>query len=340
MIKIYTDQTYLIEKNRGKVFPLLFELIFLKNENLLSLYKIVDSIVECDIVIVPINIIFFYKNSKKKYLKKIILEAKNNNKKIWVYSGGDLGKTISDDQVYVFRLGGFDSKLNNRTYILPSFITDPYIKFVNKEIITLDKTVKPQIGFVGNANGSFKNLIREFLVYLYVQWERISKNNYFDYQSFFPSGYKRFQFLQEIKNDQRIISNFILRSGHTSKALVENEIKDSTTEFYENMYQNAYNFCLRGLGNFSVRFYETLLMGRIPIVVASDMRLPLHEIIDWKKHCVFINGNNISNQLVDFHDNISDKDFKDMQNSNRQLVLDKLSRESFFIQIHKIFKDK
>ena len=64
-------------------------------------------------------------------------------------------------------------------------------------------------------------------------------------------------------------------------------------EFYENMVSSDYIVCVRGGGNFSVRLYETLAMGRIPIFINTDCLLPLNKSIDWKKHVVWIEREDI-----------------------------------------------
>ena len=47
--------------------------------------------------------------------------------------------------------------------------------------------------------------------------------------------------------------------------------------FIKNMEENLFNFCTRGAGNFSYRFYETLMMGRIPIFIDTECELPFEE---------------------------------------------------------------
>src|SRR5690606_19049993 len=89
-----------------------------------------------------------------------------------------------------------------------------------------------------------------------------------------------------------------------------------------------YVLCVRGAGNFSVRFYETLLMGRIPIFVNTDCLLPFEDKINWKKHVVWIEWkerSNIANIVADFHSKLTDKQFEDLQKSNRKLWKEELS---------------
>ena len=44
--------------------------------------------------------------------------------------------------------------------------------------------------------------------------------------------------------------------------------------------KSLFTFCYRGAGNFSYRFYETLMMGRIPILVNTDCVFPFEDKVD------------------------------------------------------------
>jgi Exostosin family len=57
--------------------------------------------------------------------------------------------------------------------------------------------------------------------------------------------------------------------------------KDVVEMFYNNLEQNQYILCNRGRGNFSIRFYQTLAAGRVPVVVDTDVDLPFKNSIDW-----------------------------------------------------------
>lgn len=80
--------------------------------------------------------------------------------------------------------------------------------------------------------------------------------------------------------------NFIIRDlyrGGVSKKIPNLNSHTVRAEFVNNIFDNAYNVCVRGGGNFSKRFYETLACGRIPILVNTDVMLPYQEFIEWKK---------------------------------------------------------
>ncbi|WP_269223746.1 hypothetical protein [Flavobacterium sp. IMCC34518] len=337
MIKIYTDKTFINQDYRKIIFPLLFDLCYAMNKTLLKKYTIVDTIHESDVVIVPVEIGYFYTVRKQKWLYDFIDDANKLRKNVWVYTAGDFGITLIKD-VYTFRLGGFESKFDAKTFILPAFISDPYLE-MEKKFIPVIKSKHPKIGFVGHANGSFFKWGKEFLIYGYYNLQRISRKIFSDYQSFYPSSIRRFNFLMALKKNSLIETDFILRDKYRAGVSNELERKQTTKAFFDNIYDNPYTFCLRGAGNFSVRLYETLAMGRIPLVIDTDFRLPLNHKIIWNNHCVIVSENNYMAELIDFHKTITDDEFIQMQINNRSLWLNHLNREAYFAEIHSVFKE-
>jgi len=342
MLKLFTDIKFLSEENRSYVFPLVFDLYFSKSKFLSKFYCLTENIKDSDIIILPLEYAFMIKNYKN-YLDPFFNQAKKYNKPIWVYSGGDFGISLVDNQIYNFRLGGFKSKLNDRTIILPSFVTDPYLEHLNKNFKPLKKEDVPSIGFVGHAKGGYIKFIKELLIYLGINAKRLVKFEYADYQSFYPSSIKRAKYLKYLKLNNYLKTDFILRDKYRAGVTSEENKKKTTIEFYKNIYENPYTFCMRGGGNFSVRFYETLAVGRIPILLDTDCLLPLASMINWNDHCIILNDSEykiLSDKIVHFHNNLSDEGFIKIQNRNRKLWEDFLTRHSFFQILHNLFLDK
>jgi hypothetical protein len=212
------------------------------------------------------------------------------------------------------------------------------LSILKKEFKPIPKLTLPSIGFVGHVNSSAIKWVKEFLIFLYRNLKRTVNLIFEDYQSFYPSSIKRYRFLMILKKNDQIKTNFIFRKKYRAGVKTEEEKIKTSFEFFENIFGNPYVFCLRGAGNFSVRFYETLAMGRIPVVIDTDIRLPLGGIINWKKHCIIATEKDFANKLIDFHSTINKSDFEEIQVNNRNLWLDYLNRSTYFSHIYSIFK--
>ncbi|WP_445955125.1 hypothetical protein [Yeosuana sp.] len=341
MLKLYTDINFLIETHRKTVFPLLFDLHFLKNKDLSNYYSLVDDIQKCDIIVFPIDYTKFIKY--KKAFSQLQKLSKIHKKLIWIYTAGDYGFTNYIPNSYTFRLSGFKSKLNENTFIMPSFINDPFNNYLPQGFLAIKKEVQPTIGFVGHAQSGLRKYINEINNHLKYNIKRKSQLLKVDKQPFYPSSILRVKYLFVLEKSKHIKTNFVLRSHYRAGARNEVEKQKSTQEFFNNIFNNSYTFCSRGVGNFSVRFYETLAVGRIPILLNTDCKLPLDNLIEWGNHCVILDVKNkisLEQQILNFHNSKSAESFEDIQKDNRLLWETHLKREMYFLKIHDIFINK
>lgn len=339
-IKIYTDISKAKSISKwGYVFPLV-ELLAKKNQNVLEYYEITDSVEAADFLALPIAVEYLFEKGEKKYFEQYLNLAKSNNKKLIIFTSGDHGKTITDDTVITVRLGGFKNKLPKNTYVMSPFIDDPIEKF-NLDFYLLDYQEKPSVGFVGHSAKGVKKWSKEFLIFLKSNLDKIIRKKATDLQAFYPSSIKRYNYLFELKNMTKLNANFIFREKYRGGKLSEEERLKTTLEFYDNIQQSAYTFCLRGAGNFSVRFYETLAMGRIPLLINTDCKLPFDNKINWNRNVIIINKtdiNSIVQSIDDFHNKLNDDTFKEIQSENRELWKSFFTKEKYFINFQEELK--
>lgn len=328
MIKFYTDINYLTQEFRKQIFPVLLDICYLQTSEALAIYEQVEDVVEANVVIVPVAINYYYQNKRLDELHNFINEALRHGKKVWAYTSGDYGITFRKD-VILFRFSGFESKLGENEHILPSFVSDPYRKYLPHEWFSLQKNELPTVGFVGHANGKLIKLVKEFFIYLRHTISRVFDKSLGDYQNFYPTGYKRYYALKLLETIPTIQTHFIYRNQYRAGVQTSEEKKQTTVAFYENIDSNLYTLCMRGAGNFSVRFYETLMQGRIPIVIESDARFPLSNQICWSDHAVFTTLNKLPEDLMRFHSQ-SEFQLMEIQEKNRKLMLHLLNRITFF----------
>ncbi|MHA7943497.1 exostosin domain-containing protein [Formosa sp. 3Alg 14/1] len=342
-IKLYTN-TVLLKEDIPSIhlFPLIDALLTEQGLIPNSDFEFVLNPEDCDLFLFPVTVDYMLGSGRKKEIETFIEHAKNNCKKVLVFTTGDIGITLDFSNIIILRLGGFNSKIVHETFIMPPFIKDPYIT-LKHSFSTIEKEEYPVIGFVGHANGTFIKLVKEVISYLKLNIFRLLRIKHIDFQPFYPSSLLRYKYLNLLEKAKTTKTDFIYRNNYRAGVKSNQDIEITTLEFYQNMNKNPYTFCMRGLGNFSVRFYETLAMGRIPVIINTDCKLPFSESIDWRKHCFIIDEieiKNIESYLLNFHKSISKEDFEKIQISNRILWETYFTRDNFFIQLkHVLLKE-
>lgn len=140
--------------------------------------------------------------------------------------------------------------------------------------------------------------------------------------------------IQKLRKNQNFKTDFILRSGFWAPELPKEQAR---REFLDNMINNLFMVCARGEGNFSYRLYETLMMGRIPIIIDSDQELPFESIIDYNRVGPIIPFEDISN-INKALDSWFQKNYpmlEDIQVFNRQIWERYMSPEGWLMNFEK-----
>lgn len=157
-----------------------------------------------------------------------------------------------------------------------------------------------------------------------------------------PSGLLfRRQLLERLERNPGVATTFIrhdrFRAGASRRQGDPERTRQAENEFIQNLAGSDYVLCVRGGGNFSMRLYETLAAGRIPVFVNTDCCLPFEDRIDWKQHVVWVKyeeAREVGAMVARFHAGLGPERFRAMQEQNRRLWEDWLSPEAFFAHLH------
>jgi hypothetical protein len=148
------------------------------------------------------------------------------------------------------------------------------------------------------------------------------------------SGCGRKKWLDCLNSNQLLETNFILRDSYIT------HLKPShITDYDSNMNDNLFTFCYRGGGNFSVRFYETLMRGRIPIVIKTDSVFPFENIINYDKIGIFVEEceltleNNLDSIILNFYNSKTADELLDIQKYNRSIYFDFFHKDTYWTKI-------
>jgi hypothetical protein len=244
----------------------------------------------------------------------------------------------------VFRTSLLASARRPNEYALPYWMPDEVEARFGGELPLRKKSARPSVGFCGqspmkaDARTRLSRSLRAVPVVRDLAY-RLGVNPDADF-----SFYARAQALAALSRSREVESNFILRDAWFGAAVEpgagRRRLERLRREYVENMLGSDYVLCVRGHGNYSIRFYETLSCGRIPVFVNTDCVLPFEGWIDWRRYCVWVEGGEVARvaeKVAEFHAGLSDAEFKDRQRACRRLWLDWLSPLGFFKNFRRYF---
>ena len=218
---------------------------------------------------------FFYENDLSSLIQFVndnnnfcrVLERENANFVIYNEVLQNLGKNGNQQLKSISK-----SLVGNSKAII--FIIDDYEKrythFPN--LILLRTSVR-------------KSIIRTNEIALPYLWDNASTNFKISSTSIMPlvgfCGFiskHRKKIVAVFENSKNVQCNFIIQKDFWGGK--PHDI-DLVKLFNDNLNTNQYILCNRGKGNFSMRFYQTLACGRVPVLVDTDIELPFKNIINW-----------------------------------------------------------
>lgn len=190
------------------------------------------------------------------------------------------------------------------------------------------------IGFCGQATGHWIDFVRRMLLNRSL-WALYR----FGLRTWEPAPFEttlfRKKILDRLEKSDLVATDFVRRRHYRAgyKAPKKDPFHPSRLEFVQNIINTDYTVCMRGGGNFSVRFYEAMSLGCIPVFVDTDCILPFEHLIDYRRYCVWVKQSEISyiaEKIADFHASLSNQDFRDLQIECRKLWLKYLSNDGFY----------
>lgn len=125
----------------------------------------------------------------------------------------------------------------------------PYIweNFLHRPLTILPVTNKPIIGFCGRVDKYREKIIKM------------------------------------MQQDNKLNCNFILKTQYWGG---EPHNKTLINDFIKNIEDSHFTICNRGNGNYAMRFYQTLSLGRIPVLVDYDHIFPFENEINWNNYII------------------------------------------------------
>lgn len=251
----------------------------------------------------------------QEYVDQIWLQAKEAGKKVIVFTNQDDPSPVRLLNAVVLRPSAYASTLQPNEILIPGLVEDLGQAY---GVTLLPKGEHPSVGFVGKAGfDTFKARARYYL------------RNYLQYKGDRRNGtYFRRRAIGYLTRDPRIELRAILRKRFGAHAkTIELPPDVARREYVENIQQSLFTLAPRGDGNYSLRFYETLSLGRIPLFIDTDTPLPLSEQIDYDSFMLRVKGSDtqtIAGSTYSFWSTKTEEELTIMQQKARRVFTEQL----------------
>jgi len=337
----YPDDLY-FQEHRETLFELIKSRLRLEKEdrpidrNIQEMIDWAESKKEADIWILPHDWQFYYARKKHLEALQFCQEAHQKGKKVLSFSGGDQGITVPvPPSTIVYRQSGYRSKRKENERTSPFFLSDPVAVFLKiDESLLFEKNIvhKPVVGFCGMAPHGILTGLKESAQIIKRNTKSLLGITKGDLQEVVSSSNLRFKTLEVFQQSPHFQDNYIIRQKYRGGVQTPENRKKTTEEYYQNQMDSDLIVCVRGVGNFSLRFFETLAMGRIPIFIDTDSPLPDISPKDWNDYIIWVDKKCI-NQAPEISEKwLAKRDLRAQQHINRQLWVEHFRLDNFWIR--------
>jgi hypothetical protein len=363
MLKVYIDRAWL---ETGERHLPLGRYLFGVKEKALSTFRdefahnmmfdnveLVSEPVDCNFIYLPVNyvpelnekypnLIAKLEQNSRQFNRKVVVEAYTQD----VLDPDALNFPFSNGVYLNFSL--LKSLSDENFFARPYFIPDCLEKYFEGKVNLIEKEAIPSVGFCGVA-APFKTTLNKtkamdiwrLLLTLVDDFGMDSEKVARRLGTNMKHGH-RTKALLKLKYSKKVKLDAILRceGGLVSNDYTNLDDQDSyNMDFYNNLNRNLYSLCSRGTENYSVRLYETFCMGRIPILIDTDVVLPFENEIDYERQCVVVKKSQVRNAdkiVFDFNRNKSQIELENIQLNNRELWCSHFSNKAFYCQFSSI----
>jgi hypothetical protein len=288
-------------------------------------FEIVSEPALADFFLIPYN--FFHIKDRHEIINYFDDLARSYEKKILIFALGDSSEFVSVSNSIVFRTSQYRSVIKTNEIIIPAFVPD---MLRGKPLVTLTKKEKATVGFCGWAEFKTKGQRAKFFI----------KNMFLKFGPRRQGIYFRSKAMTSLNSSNLVNTDFLIRSNHfgNRKTIIGDPLL-VRKEYVNNILNSDFILSPKGDGNYSVRFYETLSLGRVPLLIDTDTPLPLEEDIKYQDFILKVDYRNIdqlSKIVSDFYDGLTNERFAFMQKKAREVYEKALCPEVFLRQVFSI----
>jgi len=269
------------------------------------------------------------------YVSHLSALAGTHGKKLVIFAEGDSTTPIVVPHALVFRTSQYAYNKRQNEIIMPPQV---YAEDVLDEaaFTTRPKGEKPVVSFCGwSALGTVREKAKFF-----------ARNAYADFRTHVlrdPHAavkkqgiYFRQKAIVALKQSSLVETSFIERDFFSvNKHTIKLPREVLRAEYLKNIQDSDFVLAPKGDGNFSIRFYEALALGRIPVLIDTDCVLPAENEIDYAASVVRVPHGDLAHadrHIADFYNRFGAEGYREAQKKARVLFADKLRLDRFLLR--------
>ena len=278
---------------------------------------------DADFFLLPCE--YAFESEVQDMVRKLEDLAAKYCKKLLIFFNSDCADDLPVQNALVFRTSLYRSRKPDSAFAMPGWSEDlaNTLSFEPRK-----KASVPTVSYCGYVDylsrPGFPGLVQRQLAKL----RRLSA---------YEDGRRlRGAIVRDLLSQGHVKTSFIIREGFWAADIKDK--KQARLEYVENIFNSDYSLVVRGAGNFSYRLYEVLSLGRIPVIIDTDMVLPYDTFLSWEKYSVWIPFDKVNETgeiIKEFHGKISGQSFVALQCSIRKLYQEWISPTGFYSNLYR-----
>lgn len=306
-------------------------------------YSLVDRPEDADVCVLAVSWKYTRGNEQvRAFAQNEIDEAQRLGKKIILFFDSDHDEPMNwPAHAVVFRFSLYSDTRQPNEFAIPTFSQDFLEKNFNGQLRLRPKTDVPSVGFCGYAPPlgcrMSRRTLREVARYLGF------RAGLFKRRREFIAHAARVQAIRHLRRTPGVDGRFILRDqfafnrwGVLQPGGSPESAAQQRREFIENLDTCDYALSVRGLANCSIRFYEAISLGRIPLFINTQCVLPYDQWVDWQAACLWVEEADLpvlGQRVLESHAALTPEAFAEKQKLCRALFEKWIRPEGFFREL-------
>ena len=268
-------------------------------------------------------------DAARAYIKQYADMGEKLGMPVILFSLGDYSDSLQfDSRVVVLRLSVYRSTLRPNDVVMPTLTED----IGAERFVLRAKQEVPVVSFCGRAAfTSMRERVASWVRRLkYEALGLVRKEERARIRGIFWR-----QWMMRVCERSALVKTLFIVRSTFSGALRTIEIspEQARKDFIQNVAEADFVLAPKGDGNYSNRFLEALSMGRIPVVVDTDMVLPFEDTIDYGRVMVRVPMGRVAETpryIHEFYTTLDEAGWRERQELARTVFVEHLAVDAFF----------